>query len=250
MLKYCWFFNAPEYCNYDDVDEGENSISQNPVISNPDNSDPVNSDPSTINPDNSDPATLNLDLNLSPFQMIGVGSASIGVHPHPDNNTLGISIAINSTFSTAANTTIPSIINQIPIYQPSDTTTESTTSSRPTFTTVANIPETSSSQSQTSMVPTSATSSPSTSSPTTSNPTNSSSITSNQTTLSSTTSKPTTLTSFINSEPTSAPNSPNNMVFINSDSTLNPFPIFTTPTPTTTTSASVSFLTTEKVKHF
>jgi hypothetical protein len=40
------------------------------------------------------------------------------------------------------------------------------------------------------------------------------------------------------------------MVFINSDSTLDPFPIFTTPTTTTTTSASVSFLTTEKVKHF
>jgi hypothetical protein len=42
------------------------------------------------------------------------------------------------------------------------------------------------------------------------------------------------------------------MVFINSDSTLNPFPIFTTPTTTTTTSASVSVsvLTTEKVKHF
>jgi hypothetical protein len=242
MLKYCWFFDAPEYCNYDDVDEGENSISQNPVISNPDNSNPDNSNPDNSdtvnsNPDNSDSATLNLDLNLSPFQMIGVGSASIGVHPHPDNNTLGISIAINSTFSTAANTSIPSIINQIPIYQPSYTTTESTT-----FTTVTNKPETSSSQSQTSMLPTSATSSPSTSSPTTSNPT----------TLSSTTSKPTTLTSFINSEPTSASNNPNNMVFINSDSTLNPFPIFTTPTTTTTTSASVSVsvLTTEKVKHF
>jgi hypothetical protein len=40
------------------------------------------------------------------------------------------------------------------------------------------------------------------------------------------------------------------MIFINSDSTLNPFPIFTTPTTTTTTSASVSVLTTEKVKHF
>ena len=255
MLKYCWFFNAPEYCNYDTIEEGENAISQkpvtfkpvtsnpvntnpfntnpinlNPINSNPVTSKPVTSNPVTSNPVNSNPVNSNpinsipVDINFSNpnsklYQLVGVGSASIGVQHHPHNNSMGISIAINSTFSTEPNSTTlnPSMILTNPFYQLNtpDPTTQTSISGSPSSTS-------------------SSTFNPSTSG-------------------GPTTSKPTTLSNNNNNNNNNnnSNNNTNSIVYINSNSTMNPFPVFTTPTtssPPSDPSASFPFVTTEKVK--